>query len=635
MDLPHELLLHIIKELDDAALCALGSTRKDLNNLVFPLFFDKHKITDPSQGWISCYRAPEHTLRAVRCSLSTKNIRNIHYYFNKGIERLVEEVEEMHAIVRRTDEVTDFKVYLVDPDDWALRDAPGLDEAQVPRLTAEEWTKLYVGLLTTSLTKGCRRVQLGGGLPFLKYLRDRDQVQSTAASVSAGGSRSLREPITGDKTSRYFNGTFHYVSPFASRGPNPQVAQSHGVKKLSANIPQDFEGKLEDFGTAPIVEDTKKRSRLRLSKWFKFFSKKKKNGITQVEATISSTMSHNFKAPPPGSDPSQVEDLSNPSSHWPNAPAPTRTRGPPVPKLESLLLHSDMLFASPTFLDWTNQLLSWCAPTLTHLELHCPETSSGIWRKFFSEVKLSSLAHFEITWGLVVGDAQIQGSDVLGFLSRHPSIQKLSLYGIQVPACLCDLPKAGKPILPNLTEIKAHPIYIRWLLRDKKQCPKLKQVVLQTEYYASMNRMFAYDALDRALEELLPRSRKLNVIGFRFTNDHHELDSWLQSHVDAGPTASILSKFVDTTNLLISSAYYVDFLSDLSRSRLELMAQFVGLFPNLEHLNFQDQPGAQYTRTHYSPPVVKALRRHSPQVKRLEINLDRIIDIAEFEQPEE
>ncbi|RXW13757.1 hypothetical protein EST38_g12096 [Candolleomyces aberdarensis] len=610
MDLPHELLLQIINELDDAALCALGSTGKELNNLIFPLFFDKHKITDPSQGWISCYRAPEHTLRAIRCSLSTKNIRNIHYYFNKGIERLVEEVEEMHAIVRRTDEVTDFKVYLVDPDDWALRDAPGLDETQVPRLTEEEWTKLYVGLLTTSLTNGCRRAHLGGrGLP-------------------------LREKIIGDKTTRYFNGTFHYVSPFASPNPNLQVAPSHGVKKLPANIPQDFKENLEDFRTVPIVKEQKKRPRLRLSKWFEFFLKKKSNGSTRVEATISSTMPHNFKTHSRGSDTRQVEDLSNPS-HWANAPAPTRKMSPPVPKLESLLLHSDMLLASPSFLDWTNQLLSWCAPTLAHLELQCPETSSGIWCKFFSEVKLPSLTHFEITWGLVVGDAHIRGSDVLGFLSRHPSIQKLSLYGIQVPSCLCDLPKAGKPILPNLTEIKAHPTYIRWFLRDKKQCPRLEKVILQTEYYASMNRAFAYDALDRALEELLPRSRKLNIIGFKFTNDHHELDSWLQSHVDAGPTASILSKFIDTTNLSINSAHYVDILNDWSRSRLELVAQFVGLFPNLEYLNLQDQPGAPYNRTHYIPPVVEALRRHSPQVKQVEINLFGVIDIAEFERPKE
>ncbi|RXW12556.1 hypothetical protein EST38_g13300 [Candolleomyces aberdarensis] len=197
VDLPHELLLQIIDEMDAAALCALGSTCKDLNTLIFPLLFGKLNINNPSQGSIWCFRAPEHTLRAIRCSLSTKNIRNIYYYFSKEIERLVEEVEDMHAIVRSTDEVTDFEVYLADrwpkPDCWDLTDAPGLDEGQVLRLTSEEWTKLYVGLLTTSLTKGCTRMLLSGEHPFLKYLQDRDQ--TTAERVSTSPALSFKAQI--------------------------------------------------------------------------------------------------------------------------------------------------------------------------------------------------------------------------------------------------------------------------------------------------------------------------------------------------------------------------------------------------------------------------------------------------------
>jgi hypothetical protein len=114
----------------------------------------------------------------------------------------VEEVEEMHAIVRRADEVTDFKVYLHDPDDWALRDAPSLNGAQVPRLTSEEWTKLYLGLLTTSLTKGCKCAQLSGGDLFLKYLRDRDR--TTVESGLADPVLSSRQQNTDDKATRKF-----------------------------------------------------------------------------------------------------------------------------------------------------------------------------------------------------------------------------------------------------------------------------------------------------------------------------------------------------------------------------------------------------------------------------------------------
>ena len=93
----------------------------------------------------------------------------------------------MHAIVRRADQVTEFKVYLHDPDDWALRDAPGLNGTQLPRLTSEEWMNLFLGLLTTSATKGCKCVQLSGGDVFLKYLQNRDKTARVQSGIDDTG----------------------------------------------------------------------------------------------------------------------------------------------------------------------------------------------------------------------------------------------------------------------------------------------------------------------------------------------------------------------------------------------------------------------------------------------------------------
>ncbi|KAJ2921205.1 hypothetical protein H1R20_g15887, partial [Candolleomyces eurysporus] len=569
VDLPHELLLQIIDEMDDAALCSLGCTCKDLNTLIFPLLFDKLNINNPSQGSICCFRAPEHTLRAIRCSLPTKNIRNIYYYFSKEIERLVEEVEDMHAIVRRTDEVTNFEVYLAEPDRWtkpdcwALSDAPRLDEAQALRLTSEEWTKLYVGLLTTSLTKGCKRMLLSGGRPFLKFLQDRDQ--TTAESVSTAPALLLQEQILGNKPTRYFDGSFQYERA-GPRKPQPQVTES--VEKLSQDTGPSW--------SKPIL--------------------------------------------------TQSSDLNKVSTQSKASP-PDRTKAPPTSKIESLVMHSDMFFASPSFLDWTNQLLSWCGPTLTHFELQCPKTPSGIWCKFLSEITLPSLTHFEVASNLVVGEANMQGSDILSFLGRHPGIQKLKLHGIQVPKCLSTLPEAEDPILPNLSEVIAHPIYISWLLRNETQCPELKEVVLSTECYVDVNLAFPYNAMDRALRDLLPRSHKLDVIGFRFTSDRSDLDSWLQSHVDAGPNISILPNFIDTKRLRINVAFHVQLIN---RSRLDLIARFVGLFPNLDYLELQDQPGDLHNKADYYPITAKALRSHSPQVKKVKINTNTPTDIKEI-----
>ncbi|RXW22762.1 hypothetical protein EST38_g3087 [Candolleomyces aberdarensis] len=640
-NLPHELLLQILDELDDAALFALGATCKNFNNLVFPWFFDKYKIARPLQGWISCYKAPEHTLRAIRCSLSTKNISRIYYYFNKGIDRLVEEVEEMHAIVRKTDEVTEFKVYLTDPDDWAIaRDVRRLDRTQVLRLTLEEWTVLYLGLLTAALTKGCQHMRLGGGGPFLEYLRDRDRRQAAMAdSVPTSPGLPSKERAFGSTATRYFDGTFPYASPLAGQPKSSLLAQS--VEKLPPEntavaentVSQVLEGNSASNPPTPLFESTKKRPRHGLLKRIEF-SKKNKNR-SEVEAIVSSTAAHNpkdFDIVSPGSSFTGLSDI-NKSSAQPKAPAPAHTMSPPAPKIRTLILKSDMLFASPSFLDWTNQLLSWCGSTLKHLELQCLETPSGVWCKFFSEVSLPSLVSFGITCNRIVGGANVQGSDILRFLCKHPNIRKLYLHGIQVPACRRDLAQPGKlPILPNLVAVTAHPMYIRLLLHDKKQCPMLKKVVFLTECYASLTRPFAYDVLDKALNDLLPRSHQLDLIGFKFTNDRYDLDSWLQSHVDAGPNASILSSFINMKHLQINAAHYVRIVK--SASRLDLVAQVAGLFPNLDYLELKDQPGVPYNKTDYIPPVIEALRRHSPQVKRVKINNQDPIDIAEFESSE-
>lgn len=191
-DLPNELLLQILEGIDDATLCALGSTCRELNKLVFPYFFEKYTdiITNPSQGHLSCYRAPWHTLRAVRCNLASRNINNIHYYFNRGIERLVEEVEEMHAIARKVFEVTDFMVSLSEPDNWASSpESLHLGPTQVHRITEERWTKLYLRLLTTSLTKGCVNVELSGGDQLLRLLRNWDQRERDDSQTRESSSR--------------------------------------------------------------------------------------------------------------------------------------------------------------------------------------------------------------------------------------------------------------------------------------------------------------------------------------------------------------------------------------------------------------------------------------------------------------
>ncbi|RXW22761.1 hypothetical protein EST38_g3088 [Candolleomyces aberdarensis] len=385
-----------------------------------------------------------------------------------------------------------------------------------------------------------------------------------------------KERAPDSKMTRYFDGTFPYESPSAGQPKSPLLSQSVGelppedTAIAEKTVPQVLEGNsASNLPTPHIVKGIEKRPRHRMLKWIEFFSAKNKNR-SEVEDIVSSTAVHNpkdFNIVSPGSSFTRPSDLSA----QPKAPAPAHTMGPPTPKIKTLILDSDMLFASPSFLYWTNQLLSWCAPTLTHLGLQCPETPSGIWCKFFSEVSLPSLTRFEMTRILTVDKAYVQGSDIISFLSKHPSIQKLYLHGIQAPACLRDLPQPRKLILPNLVAVTAHPMYIRWFLHNKRQCPMLKNVVLLTE---RLTPPFAYGVLDKALEDLLPRSHQLDLIGFKFT-DEYDLDFWLESHIYAD--SSILSSFLNIKRLQINSSHRVRIFNS-EENRLDLIAQVAGFF---------------------------------------------------------
>lgn len=185
MNLPPELVLQVLDELDNASFCALGCTCTYFNALVFPYFFQKHNIigANPAQGRISCSKAPEHTLRAIRCSLAFKDVSNICYHFNKGVDTLLEELEEMHAIVKRTKRVTNFEAYLSDLDEWASTNGPvfGSAPTDMSPLTEEQWTSLYIMFLTASLTKGCKSAVLAGGGAFMGSLRYRVQLTPTSS----------------------------------------------------------------------------------------------------------------------------------------------------------------------------------------------------------------------------------------------------------------------------------------------------------------------------------------------------------------------------------------------------------------------------------------------------------------------
>ncbi|RXW11567.1 hypothetical protein EST38_g14289 [Candolleomyces aberdarensis] len=244
----------------------------------------------------------------------------------------------------------------------------------------------------------------------------------------------------------------------------------------------------------------------------------------------------------------------------------------------------------------------------------------------------------------------VQPSDMLQFLSRHPSIRTLFLLdGIHLspspPSSLL------KPILPNLEQVVTHPSYLQWLWRDENQFPKLKEITLLAGFWYGLFRPIPYDLIDRALENVsLLRPHKLDIIGLRLTPDDRGLDAWLQSHIGdsaaGGPNPQssllvtskrILPRFVHTKHLRIDSTSVRDIINSSNSksdsrtqtgpSRLELIARFAGSFPDLEYLELDIRADdSLITR------VVDAVRQHCPQVKKLKVRYASAIDIGQFGQ---
>jgi hypothetical protein len=81
----------------------------------------------------------------------------------------------MHAIVARAKEIRDFEVYLEEPSLWEN----GLPPKASSSLLSSELARLYAELLTISLTKGCKKVVLGGRARFVNTRRGQEQATAS------------------------------------------------------------------------------------------------------------------------------------------------------------------------------------------------------------------------------------------------------------------------------------------------------------------------------------------------------------------------------------------------------------------------------------------------------------------------
>ena len=159
-DLPMDLLLEIIQHLDNPALLSLGLTCRCVSSLALDTFFSNNNIHDPRSGWLIAYNTPVETLPAFRNALFLRTLEQVHYYFNPGIERMLEEVRDLHALISRMPTIGVVKLHFSVVDGYFAREG-----RQV--LNLEVWKKEFQGLLDLVLEKGCYELFVRDGASLI------------------------------------------------------------------------------------------------------------------------------------------------------------------------------------------------------------------------------------------------------------------------------------------------------------------------------------------------------------------------------------------------------------------------------------------------------------------------------------
>ena len=157
LSLPPELLQEVMSHLDNPSLLQLASTCKHLHYQSLHAFFERNDIRAPSDGWLVAYQTPPETLWAVRAALWVKHLKQVHFYFNFGIDTLLGEVYDLYYLIKRLSSIELVKVHFSVVDSWILRNFVTHD------LNVNQWFRAFTGLLDMIIEKGCTELHVTGG----------------------------------------------------------------------------------------------------------------------------------------------------------------------------------------------------------------------------------------------------------------------------------------------------------------------------------------------------------------------------------------------------------------------------------------------------------------------------------------
>ncbi|KAH6907291.1 hypothetical protein BKA70DRAFT_1150536 [Coprinopsis sp. MPI-PUGE-AT-0042] len=579
-----ELLKKIMAYLDLDSMFSLGRTCRSLNDIVFASYINN---TQPDNGYyghqggylMASTDHPEGLLTAFRCSITLHtSLTSIAYGFlpNRGLQGLMQDLSDLHTLIQRQPRAMQYVSLYFSQIDHGLKTAPSNGTA-LRHLTTEAFRDKLCSVVDSAIQKGAKLLDVNGGYDALQMLLDR------GLTLQPGQSTEVPKVHLGPKNPQTL------IMPyFCSDNVIRPIVSSTAAHNVENGPPTNGQR---------TSSPTRRSFFSRISKHLR---PSRTKGSAGTEASISSEV---------------VEEIDNPLVVGPSMQPPPFsgfTFNAP-PSVEELRIRTDMLL-SPLFLSWTLDVIENNARTLQNLKFECSETLSSTWHKIFESVTLPRLQklHIIVAPLLIQKQLDIDPDDIIRFLSRCEAVEDVIFYGVRpaIPS-----PRVLQRLhVPQLASFAGHPSDVLWMLKlHKSLVPKLRRIVITTEYYGcSLKVRFEHTLINDVLDVLDADGREL-VLGFDF-RVKAGLEKWMLDRVQLA--LEDRRSLPQIRRLDISFSWYMNFTLE----KLQVVSKFINTFPSVEYVAFNKLKVLSNHGTGDATATKAFFSKHLLKVKMVKVN---------------
>jgi len=296
----------------------------------------------------------------------------------------------------------------------------------------------------------------------------------------------------------------------------------------------------------------------------------------------------------------------------------------PIQKFENQLaafhIKSEMLF-HPIFGDWTFSTLHGARATLTVLTLNLDSTLTKTWRSLFTTLDLPMLSKFEIYNINIPGTNSgfvVPSTELLCFLSLHPTIMNLLLHGVENPP---ETPPERPAILPNLVSISVDPLWLPTILPNNRvelsdaaanfqdQHQHLQSIIIHTDLRVMRRKQYDYDFFDVALRTIvdLPAGKGI-TLRLRLMSTDGTFD-WIEKQAQMGPTQSLLGQISSVHTISIETSRHSP-----DPRILTTIVDFVQLLRGVHHVELDSYHNLAPA---FTPAKLKELAKTCPKMQTI------------------